>query len=390
MIDDENTLNQNENGPRTYTSRGENADRIAPPKVDQADVMRLFSTQVEMMNIITKTTTRNEELQHTIRDLLRKDNEKDMRIKDLEISFNEKIEEERRNSAKITETHEKYHNELMLAFDAFKQDKGTKKGVDESITKAVHDVKEQVKLQELRNDSFIISTISHFEKIDKSIEGLLARDINEVQRKEKGGEINSPIIGKQDALRDDFKSRLDRHNLEIRRIDQTIVSQNDSLKKRIEDLTMREQNREENDKLFRQAIDAFVTSSSRFAEDVEVVKRRMTQVQNQVSALMHKDSYLNEKLSSFVKKVESDSSSQSRQNDSLKNQIATHSRELRRLMLERASDADMSLKDVRDKIEFLKGRVIGLDKVVNDTLRNIAIHPTYEINSIRTVSEDDM
>ncbi|TIB83587.1 hypothetical protein E3Q06_02808 [Wallemia mellicola] len=202
MIEDENTLNQTENGSRAYTSRVQDADRIASPKVDQVDVMRLFSTQVEMMNIITKTTTRNEELQQIIRDLLRKDNEKDVKIKDLEISFNEKIEEERRNK-----------------FDIIKQDKDTKKGVDESIAKAVHDAKEQVKLQELRNDSFIISTISHLEKVDKNIENLLASNLNEVQRKEKGSEINSSVIGKQDALRDDFKSRLDRHNLEIRRID---------------------------------------------------------------------------------------------------------------------------------------------------------------------------
>ncbi|EIM23854.1 hypothetical protein WALSEDRAFT_58974 [Wallemia mellicola CBS 633.66] len=390
MIEDENTLNQTENGSRAYTSRVQDADRIASPKVDQVDVMRLFSTQVEMMNIITKTTTRNEELQQIIRDLLRKDNEKDVKIKDLEISFNEKIEEERRNSAKIAETSAKCYNDLILEFDIIKQDKDTKKGVDESIAKAVHDAKEQVKLQELRNDSFIISTISHLEKVDKNIENLLASNLNEVQRKEKGSEINSSVIGKQDALRDDFKSRLDRHNLEIRRIDQTIVSQNESLKKRVEDLTMREQKREENDKLFRQAIDAFVTSSSRFAQDVEGVKRGMAQVQTQVSDLIYKDNYLNDRLSSIVSKVDNTSSSQSRQNDYLKNQITTHSRELKRLMLERASDADMSLKDVRDKIEFLKGRVIALDKVVNDSLRNITIHPAYEINSIRTVSEDGM
>ncbi|TIC16929.1 hypothetical protein E3Q13_02736 [Wallemia mellicola] len=390
MIEDENTLNQTGNGSRAYTSRVQDADRIASPKVDQVDVMRLFSTQVEMMNIITKTTTRNEELQQIIRDLLRKDNEKDVKIKDLEISFNEKIEEERRNSAKIAETSAKCYNDLILEFDIIKQDKDTKEGVDESIAKAVHDAKEQVKLQELRNDSFIISTISHFEKVDKNIENLLASNLNEVQRKEKGSEINTSVIGKQDALRDDFKSRLDRHNLEIRRIDQTIVSQNESLKKRVEDLTMREQKREENVKLFRQAIDAFVTSSSRFAQDVEGVKRGMAQVQTQVSDLIYKDNYLNDRLSSIVSKVDNTSSSQSRQNDYLKNQITTHSRELKRLMLERASDADMSLKDVRDKIEFLKGRVIALDKVVNDSLRNITIHPAYEINSIRTVSEDGM
>ncbi|TIB83586.1 hypothetical protein E3Q06_02807 [Wallemia mellicola] len=144
---------------------------------------------------------------------------------------------------------------------------------------------------------------------------------------------------------------------------------------------MREQKREENDKLFRQAIDAFVTSSSRFAQDVEGVKRGMAQVQTQVSDLIYKDNYLNDRLSSIVSKVDNTSSSQSRQNDYLKNQITTHSRELKRLMLERASDADMSLKD---------GRVIALDKVVNDSLRNITIHPAYEINSIRTVSEDGM
>lgn len=393
------------------------------PGVNQVEMMKLFSAQVDMMNMLTKSTTRNEELQQTILDLKRKDAQREAKMIELEskISTSGEAALQRVNEEQLLAKN--HYAELTKSIEALKsneekisKEKALEKDLQKSIEEYRHDTmesKKETQLLSIKVDSYLTSSTLRFVEFEnkvnegiaqarnssntqptQGIEGILQEvkrfenklekekeDASEVHKARETRETAEKVKDKQrfearlkevedNSKKDSWKQkeavdsihvRLHRHNDFIRNFEETVKS------------SLRNSNRELETKFagLKQIVDQHAWTEKGIVKDIDNLKTHLSRIgepQKKSHEMSGIDSASNDKYNALKAEIEQMSTSQSTQIDALRKQFVRKYDDLRIEIVRRSNEANARLQDYKTQMEIVASRDNGATSNTNENL----------------------